>query len=87
MALFESKIDGVIAPSRWLWVGKAGVGETLNAQYENWDRALLGATKWRNAAFIQSELGWTLCGHDRMLRDAAMRRFSLWLRLEEKATA
>ena len=80
VVLFESKVDSILTLSQWIWVGQEEVEETLNRQYDTWSRLLLGALPWRNAAVATSEIGWALGGHDRAIKDAALRRARLWLR-------
>ena len=74
VVLFEGKIDSMLSVSRWLWIGTDGSTSVLNEQYAKWARSLLGAAPWRNAAVASSELGWSLDGSCRLLRDVALRR-------------
>ena len=77
LQIFELKADSLFATGRWLWVCSAEALAVLDAWYEKWARALIGANQWRNAAVIMSELGWHLSGWQRALKAAAMRRVRL----------
>ena len=76
--LFESKVDSILVLSRWLWLGVPGLAAILDRQQENWARGLIGAATWRNPAVASSEVGWLLSGHDRAVKEVALRRARLW---------
>ena len=77
--LFEAKVEGILASTRWLWAGQAQRPNCLDEQLNRWAKAFLGAAFWRNSAVARSELGWHLGGNDRCTLDAAMRRARLSL--------
>ena len=51
----------------------------MDGYFERWAKDLLGADAWRNAAVATCEVGWSLTGAARGVREVALRRARLWL--------
>lgn len=77
--IFESKVDGVLAFGRWLFILCPDAETILNDCYSRWARSLLGADFWRNPATCSSEMGWKLSGFGRVVVSVAMRRAKLFM--------
>ena len=76
--MFETKVDGVLRPGRWLLAIAWDAKTSYNDAFESWARSLLGSQRWRSGAVATGELGWRLSGFDRAIVDLASRRARLW---------
>ena len=76
--IFEERVEGAIRFARWLLAVAPGAEEKLDARYNEWGLAFLGAPVWRNAAVAGVELGWALSGAGRAIVDVAMKRAAFW---------
>ena len=74
VALFDSKVDGLLEANRWILALAPGGLSRLSDALASWARDLLGAPFWRNEAVCRSELGWSISGAARGVRSVAMRR-------------
>lgn len=80
--LFESKVDGILAFGRWLFILCPDAPAILDECYGRWAKLLLGADFWRNPGTCSSELGWTFSGFGRVVVSVAMRRATICCALE-----
>jgi len=79
LVLFEAKVDGILAHSRWFFACAPDAASTLDSLFTSWARGLLGAPKWHHGTVARWELGWALSGAARAVLSAACRRAKLWL--------
>ena len=80
--LFESKVDGILAFGRWLFILCPDAPAILDECYNRWANLFLGTDFWRNPGTCSSELGWTFSGFGRVVVSVAMRRAKLSCVLE-----
>ena len=79
LRIFETKVDGALAPGRWLYTVAAEAEARLNSLYDAWARSFINADSWRNAAVAHFVLGWCRSGYGRAVEAVARRRARLWL--------
>lgn len=79
LSMFEAKVVGALSHGRWLEALVPEAEALLDAQFEKWARALLGADWWRSGAIATAEVGWSLSGFARTVEVVARRRARLWL--------
>ena len=79
LRVFEAKVDGTLAPGRWLYAITPQAESRLNSLSDAWARALIGADAWRNAAVAHFVIGWRRSGYGRAIEAIARRRARLWL--------
>ena len=83
LGLFDSKVDEVLAVSRWLYAVMAPQVEALlNSTFDKWARVQVGMPPWQSAYLAHWELGWGLSSFARAILDVASRsaRIQAWPR-------
>ena len=79
LVLLHAKVDGVLAPGRWLYAIKALDGqEKLNEVWDKSLRALVGAPPWASGMALRWEMGIPLSGAASAILQIAARRAYLW---------
>ena len=79
LVLLQAKVDGALAPGRWLYsVMSPGGDEMLNNVWHNALRALVGAPPWTSGSALRWELGIPFSGAAKAIAQVALRRAYLW---------
>jgi hypothetical protein len=79
LILLQAKVDGSLAPGRWLYsVMSPGAGDLLDNVWDKALRALVGAPPWSSGSALRWELGVPLSGAAKAISQVALRRAYLW---------
>ena len=78
LCLFESKVDGCLAPGRWLYAMDESAPTVLHRLLADWALDLLGGPRWHSGVSARWEISWFLSGMAKAVKDMALRRARLW---------
>jgi hypothetical protein len=79
LSVTRAKVDGIMAPGRWLYALAPDAQVMLDTAQARWALVLLGADPWRSRHIAWLELGWNLSAFAKAVEAVARRRARLTL--------